>query len=130
VLLFDHDIDAPFYLIDDVDVAPPATGTKIVNVPIRLSAPTNHTVTLTWTTDDTGDATAGVDYVANSGSAVFAPGETVKFAPVTIKANAPLAADRVLYVDINGAIGNVIAWDGQAEIVLFGGDRVFANGFQ
>ena len=127
--LFDHDPQYPFYSIGDVGVAPPTAGQKIINVPVFLSGPTDHTVTITYSTED-GTAHAGVDYVATSGQFVFAVGETVKQLPVTITAIGPLPEDLVFYMRISGSgLEKVIAGDGDGEIVLFGGDRIYADDF-
>jgi len=129
VILFDHDPLYPFYTVGDIGVAPPTSGQKIAYVPIRLSAPTDHPVTISYNTDD-DTAKAGVDYVDASGQVVFAPGEKVKLVPVTITAIGPLPQDRVFYLRIAGSgLEKVIAGDSESEIVIFGGDRIFANAF-
>jgi probable HAF family extracellular repeat protein len=50
-------------------------GTTPVAYSIRLSAPYDEAVTVSYSTAD-GSAVAGSDYVATSGSVTFAPGET------------------------------------------------------
>lgn len=64
------------------------TGSKIVQVPVRLSGPSILPVTADWTTIDgltrTGEATSGLDFVPASGTITFAPGETTKTVPVEI----------------------------------------------
>ena len=59
----------------------------MVNGPVSLSAPAAQAVTVDGSTLDTGAAgiaTAGVDYVAASGTVTFAPGETAKTVPITV----------------------------------------------
>ena len=129
VLVFDHDPLYPVYTVGDIGIAPPTSGQKIGYVPIRLSAPTDHPVTIDYNTDD-DTAHAGVDYVATSGQVVFAPGEKLKLIPVTITAIGPLFEDGVFYLRIAGSgAEQVIAGDSEGEIVIFGGDRIFANSF-
>ena len=128
VTLFDRNPDYPFWLLDDIGVAPPSSGQKVINVGVRLSGAAVAPITLTWNTAD-GSAHAGQDYVAASGQVQFAIGEKNKSVPVVITANGPLPADRTFYLRINGAIGQVIAADTEAEITIFGGDRIFANSF-
>ncbi len=56
-------------------------------VPVTLSKPWAAPVTVSWETFDVmqaGLATPGVDFEAASGVITFAPGETTKFAPLTI----------------------------------------------
>jgi len=129
VLVFDHDPLYPVYTVGDVGIAPPTSGQKNVYVPIRLSAPTDHPVTIDYHTED-DTAHAGADYVSTSGQFVFAPGEKLKLMPVTITAIGPLPEDRVFYLRIDGSgAEKVIAGDSEGEIVIFGGDRIFANDF-
>ena len=59
----------------------------MVNLPVTLSMPSATPVTVDWSTVDTGAAgvaTAGVDYVAASGTVTFAPGETSQTIPITV----------------------------------------------
>ena len=63
------------------------SGTVTLSVPVSLSNPSAQPVTVDWTTLDTGAAgvaTAGVDYVAASGTVTFAPGETTKTVTITV----------------------------------------------
>lgn len=50
---------------------------------VNLTSPSTVPVTVNYGTSDRG-ATAGLDYVATSGTLTFAPGETAKNIPVTI----------------------------------------------
>ncbi len=63
--------------ISDASVTEGNSGTVLVPVTVRLSAPASGPVTVAYATQD-GTATAGVDYVATSGTLVFAAGETSK----------------------------------------------------
>jgi glucose/arabinose dehydrogenase/PKD repeat protein len=63
------------------------TGSVLVNVPVRLNRASPTPVTIDWTTEDTGApgvATAGVDYVARSGTVTFTPGQTSQTVPITV----------------------------------------------
>lgn len=54
-------------------------GSVLVEVPVTLSNPSAETITVDWSTIDTGGsgiATSGVDFVAGAGTVTFAPGET------------------------------------------------------
>jgi large repetitive protein len=86
-----------FVIIDDdpppvispgaVGVTEGDEGSVVVEVPVTLSTPSGNTVTVAWSTLDTGAegiATAGVDYIAASGTVTFLPGETVKTVPITV----------------------------------------------
>jgi len=129
VLVYDHDPLYPVYTVGDIGIAAPTSGQKIAYVPVRLSAATDHPVTIDYHTED-DTAHAGADYTATSGQFVFVPGEKLKLIPVTITAIGPLPADRVFYLRIAGSgAEKVIAGDSEGEIVIFGGDRIFANAF-
>lgn len=59
----------------------------IVQVPVRLSAPSPEDVTVAWSTLDTGaggTATEDEDYVPDSGVVFFEPGETEAFVEITV----------------------------------------------
>jgi fibronectin-binding autotransporter adhesin len=59
----------------------------VVNVPITLSSPLDTPVTVDWETLETsgpGEATAGADFVAGSGTVTFAPGQTSQTVPITV----------------------------------------------
>ena len=63
------------------------TGTKVLNIPVTLSESSTQTVTAHWQTAN-HTAVAPADYVAASGTVTFAPGQTSKTVPVTIKGDA------------------------------------------
>ena len=62
-------------------------GTVTVEVPVTLSNPSAVPITVDWATLDTGGAgiaTATLDYVADSGTVTFAPGETAATVTITV----------------------------------------------
>jgi hypothetical protein len=63
--------------IDDVTLSEGTSGTKNFIFTISMSPASSQPVTVTYTTSD-NTAFAGSDYVAKSGTIVFAPGETSK----------------------------------------------------
>ncbi len=130
VTLIDHDPLYPVYSVGDATVPEPLSGQAQVNLAIKLSAPTNHVVTLNYSTQD-GSAKAGQDYVTATGQVIFAAGENIKLVPLTVLANGASASDRVFNLVINGnGAQQVYAGDSEGEIVILGGDRIFKNGFQ
>jgi hypothetical protein len=68
---------------------------------VRLSQPTIDTVTVHWQTAD-GTATSE-DYVPDSGTLTFAPGETTKQVVVTVKGDALDEPDETVFVDLSAA---------------------------
>jgi Calx-beta domain/Pentapeptide repeats (8 copies) len=81
-------------LDNDPDITPMVTpgfvqafegdaGSAVRNVPLTLSEPTGKPITVDWRTVDSS-ATAGTDFVADSGQVTFAPGQTQASIPITI----------------------------------------------
>lgn len=66
---------------------------------VKLSAPTDDTVTVHWATAD-GTATSE-DYVPDSGTLTFAPRETTKRVGVIIKGDALDEPDETVFVDLS-----------------------------
>jgi hypothetical protein len=62
------------------------SGDVSLPVPITLSDPHTHAITVAWTTVD-GTAQAGSDYVPQAGSLTFLPGETAHEVPLTVKSD-------------------------------------------
>ncbi|MBK5288894.1 MAG: PQQ-dependent sugar dehydrogenase [Acidimicrobiia bacterium] len=82
------DNDPPTIRPGAIAVLEGQSSSKVVNVPVTLSIPSATPVTVDWrTVGDTGAsgiATAGVDYVAASGTLTFAPGQTSQMVPITV----------------------------------------------
>jgi hypothetical protein len=74
---------------------------------VTLSAPSADPVTVHWATaDGTADAT---DYLPDSGTLTFAPGQTLVRVGVTIKGDALDEPDETVFVDLSDASGATIA---------------------
>lgn len=73
----------PSLSIADASVTEGNSGTTTMNLLVSLDAPSGKTITVTYATS-AGTATAGVDYVATSGSLTFTPGDTQETVSVTI----------------------------------------------
>jgi hypothetical protein len=73
------------------------SGTKVVQLPVSLSAPSGRTVTATWSTAN-WSAVAPGDYTAGSGTVTFAPGQTTRTVAVTVKGDVLDEADEMLVV--------------------------------
>lgn len=81
-----------------------AESSRTLAVPVGLSAPLNHSVTVSWSTRD-WTATAPADYAAASGVVTFAPGETSKSVELAIKADGLDEADEVFAVAFTNPVG-------------------------
>jgi Calx-beta domain len=71
----------------------------VAGLEVRLSQPTNNSVTVHWQTAN-GTATSE-DYVPDSGTLTFAPGETTKRVGVIIKGDALDEPDETFFVDLS-----------------------------
>ena len=63
------------YFVTDVDVTEGNSGTRKAVFEVELSRPTTSTISLDYATQN-GSASAGSDYVAQTGTLVFDPGQT------------------------------------------------------
>src|SRR5262245_36465460 len=70
-------LDGPSLSITEVPVTEGNVGTVNATFTVSLSAPSSETVSVIYATAD-GSATAGSDYQAQTGTLIFAPGETTK----------------------------------------------------
>ena len=87
------------------------TGTKVLQIPVSLSAPSSRTVTATWTTLNY-QAVAPGDFTTGSGIVTFAPGETTKTVPVTITGDTLAEPNELMLVSFtnptNATIGGFL----------------------
>jgi chitinase len=90
-------------------------------VPFTLSRPAGVPITARWHTVD-GTATASdADYTAVSDSVIFAPGDTLKFATVSVLGDSKAERGETLRVVIASASGAVVA-DTSATITIVNDD--------
>jgi hypothetical protein len=97
--------------LNDVSVTEGNAGTVAATFTVTLSAPTSQTVTVPYSTAD-GEASAGSDYAAASGSVVFNPGETAKPLVVTVMGDTAIEENESFFVNL-GAPTNATLGDGQ-----------------
>ena len=77
----------PTLSIANASVTEGNSGTTTMNFLVTLDTPSGRTVTVTYATS-AGTATAGVDYVATSGSLTFVAGDTQETISVTVNGDA------------------------------------------
>ncbi len=100
-----------------VSVVEGNTGTTALTFTVSLSAAYDAPVTVNYATTD-GNALAGSDYVAASGTLTFAPGQTSISLPVTVKGDTLKETDETFYVQLSGATsGTVLNPSGYGTIV-------------
>ncbi len=94
-----------------------ATGATI---DVTLSAPSEETVTVNYATAN-GDAIAGVDYTATSGTATFAPGDTSESFVVPILPDGLDEVDETFLVNLSSPV-NAELGDSQATVTIVDDD--------
>lgn len=93
--------------INNVELPEGNAGTTPFVFNVELSEPSPDPVTVNFSTRD-GNALAGSDYVATSGTVTFAPGEVNK--PITVLVNGDTTQEdiEVFFVDLSSASGATI----------------------
>lgn len=94
--------------VSDVTVTEGNSGTTTATFTVSLNSASIQAVTVDFATAD-GTATAGVDYVASSGTLTFAPGETSKTVTVTINGDTTFESAETLTLDLSNAANATIA---------------------
>jgi len=107
-------------VIDDGMTEEGNSGLSVVFLPVALLSSNQGTVTVDWSTAD-GTALAGEDYVAASGTLVFAPGESVKAIAVEVYGDMVEEMDEAFYVNLSNPSGANIV-DGQAWVAVLNDD--------
>jgi len=103
----------PALSIDDVTVTEGNGGTVNATFNVTLSAAATGTVTVAFATAD-GTATAGTDYVVNTGSLTFSAGQMVKTVTVAVNGDTTPEANETFFVNLSAPSGATIA-DGQGQ---------------
>ncbi len=83
------------------------SGTKVIQVPVTLSAPSERVVSASWATRD-DSAVAPGDYITAEGTVTFLPGQTSKSVPVVIKGDMLDESDEVMMVRFSHATNATI----------------------
>ena len=98
---------------------PSTRGTRAPRTPPSPSpsrAASSQTVTVSYATAD-GTATAGSDYVAQTGNLSFAPGETARTISVTVNGDTRIERDETFLVNLSSPSGATIA-DAQGRATI------------
>jgi len=107
-----NDDPDPTVSVANASVLEGDTGTTTLSLPVTLSGPAGHEIDVDYTTSD-GTATAGNDYLAKSGTLVFAPGETTKLIEVTVNGDILVEGDETVTVTLsapfNADLGTSVA---------------------
>ena len=108
----EDDDELPGVAVGDTTVAEGDDGTTTANFVLTLSAASGVEVSLDYATTD-GSAVAGLDYVANSGTLTFAPGETSKTVSVTVNGDSLDEVNEAFSLNLSNIAGATLV-DGEA----------------
>jgi hypothetical protein len=98
--------DEPRVSIGDVTRAEgPKNQATRFTFTVTLSAAYDQPVTVSYQTVN-GTAKSGEDYIAQSGTLTFAPGETTKTITIAVKGDSKREANETFYLDLFGTSGN------------------------
>jgi hypothetical protein len=108
-----NDDALPTISINDVNLLEGDVGTKNFTFTVTLSKPNGSQVSVDFATAD-GSALSPSDYVADSGSVVFAPGQTLATISIVVVGEkaAEAHSNETFYVNLTSPIGATVA-DGQ-----------------
>jgi subtilisin family serine protease/subtilisin-like proprotein convertase family protein len=95
-------------VVGDIAATEGDFGAGLARIPVRLLAPRTHAVTVDYTTAN-GTAAAGADYIAQTGTLTFAPGETEKYVDVVVVGDRGHEADETFFLRLSNATGALIA---------------------
>jgi hypothetical protein len=98
-----NQVALPVASIADAAATKPSFGTTLANFKVQLSAPSGQPVMVSYSTAD-GSARAGTDYVAQSGTLTFAPGETSKTISVAVLGNPLFQNDKTFVVNLSAPV--------------------------
>jgi chitinase len=99
--------DEPRISINNVIQKEGHSGTTLFVFTVSLSAAYDVPVSVRFATAN-GDARAGEDYVAQSGTLTFAPGETSKTISIVVKGDRKSEFDETFYINLSNATNGII----------------------
>src|SRR5262249_41566361 len=99
--------DEPRISISDFGKAEGKKGqTTLFTFTVTLSAAYDQPVTMSFKTTDGTAKTSDKDYVAQTGTLTFAPGETTKTVTIVVNGDSKREADETFYIDLFGNSSN------------------------
>jgi VCBS repeat-containing protein len=91
------------------------SGITTTPLSVKLSSAPTETVTVTYKVGYsylTPSATAGVDFVAETGTLTFAPGQTTASLPIKVYGDTTYEDNEYIQVELTGATGAILSLDG------------------
>jgi uncharacterized repeat protein (TIGR01451 family) len=98
----------PSLSIGDASIIEGNSGTTGIDFTVTLSEASSQTVTVNFATAN-GSALAPTDYVANSGTLTFSPGETIRRITVSVNGDTTIEQDEAFFVTLSNATNADIA---------------------
>jgi hypothetical protein len=95
--------DEPRLSINDVSQMEGNSGETLFVFTVSLSAPYDESVTVNWATADGSALVADNDYLPDSGTLTFAPGETTKTITVRVLGDTTIEGNETFFVNLSGA---------------------------
>jgi hypothetical protein len=109
-------VDAPSLNITDVTVTEGNVGTVSATFTVSLSAPYNQEVSVVYATVN-GSASAGSDYVAETDTLTFLPGETSKEVSIAVNGDRVYEDSEYFLVKLTGAVNAFVPDDSGAGVI-------------
>src|SRR5205807_1657866 len=115
--IVDDDNAALMISMGDVNIQEGNAGTVNAVFPVYLPVASNSTVTVQYTTVD-NTAVAGTDYIAQSGTVTFLPGQTTRPISIAVKSDAFVDGNRSFFVDLSNPVGATVARTRGTALIL------------
>jgi hypothetical protein len=106
--------------INDVTVSEGNSGTTSAVLTVTLSPASTSTVTVNYATAN-GTAAAGSDYVAQSSTLTFTPGQTSKTVGIVVNGDTSVEPNETFFVNLSAPVGATIA-DAQGQATITNDD--------
>jgi large repetitive protein len=107
--IVNDDAVQPALSINNVSVTEGNSGTTTATFTVTLTPASTQTVTVAYATADATATTAGLDYVAKTGTLTFAAGATTQTIVVTTNGDTTIEADETFAVNLTGPTNATIA---------------------
>jgi len=127
VTIFNDDFP-PTIRSSSASVSEGNSGTSTATVTVTLSAPAVEQVSVAYATTDGTATTAGLDYLASSGTLIFAPGETSKTIPIAIQGDTLSEPEETLSLVFSSPI-NATLGDASATVTIINDDTAPAPAY-
>ena len=107
----------PVVSVGSASVLEGNAGSRVVVLPVTLSAPSTSTVSVQYATAS-GTATAGSDFTAVSGTLTFTAGATTRFVAVTVTGDTTVEATEVFTVRLSSPSGATLGQATGVGVIL------------